>query len=185
MQKSGTVPGDCPAFFKPYGLLGLGLVLFDDPYLERHEHAFAEIDLGVVLADFLELVGKVELAALDLDAAVGLDRREEIGSLHAAVEGLAVLLDLRGNRDGKTRQLRGKLLGLGLAGGALGGALRLELGETAAGSLRHGSREPLGKEHVARIAGGDLDDLAGLAEELHIGHEHNFCLHDVYPLLKP
>ena len=168
-------------FFSEEQTLSFGLVLFDDPHLERHVDAFSEIDLGVVLADFLELIGKVELIALDLDAAVGLDRREEIGRLHAAVEGLAVLLDLSGNRDGKTRQLGGELLGLGLAGGALRSALRLELGETAAGSLRHGSCETLGKEHVARIAGSDLDDLASLAEELHIGHKHNFCLHDVYP----
>ena len=168
-------------FFSEEQTLSFGLVLFDDPHLERHGHAFAEIDLGVVLADFLELIGKVELIALDLDAAVGLDRREEIGRLHAAVEGLAVLLDLSGNRDGKTRQLRGELLRLSLAGGALGGALRLELGETAAGSLRHRSRKTLRKEHVARIARSDIDDLAGLAEELHIGHKHNFCLHDVYP----
>ena len=161
--------------------LGFGLVLFDDPHLERHEHAFAKIDLGFVLTNFLELIGKVELAALDLDATVGFDRREEIGCLHAAVEGLAVLLDLSGNRDGKTRQLRGELLCLSLAGGALGGALRLELGETAAGGLRHRSRKPLREEHIARIARGDLDNLSGLAEELHIGHKHNFCLHDVYP----
>ena len=168
-------------FFSEEQTLSFGLVLFDDPHLERHEHAFSEIDLGVVLADFLELIGKVELAALDLDAAIGFDRREEIGCLHAAIEGLAVLLDLSGDRDGKARQLRGKLLSLSLAGGALGGTLCLELGETAAGSLRHRSRKTLRKEHVARIARGDLDNLTGLAEELHIGHKHNFCLHDVYP----
>ena len=168
-------------FFSEQQTLGFGLVLFNDPHLEWHGHAFAEIDLGVVLTDFLELIGKVELIALDLDAAVGFDRREEIGGLHTAVEGLAVLLDLSGNRDGETCQLRGELLCLSLASGALGGALRLELGETAAGSLRHRSRKTLRKEHVARIARGDIDDLAGLAEELHIGHKHNFCLHDVYP----
>jgi hypothetical protein len=39
-------------------LLGL---LFDDEDLERNRNTFAEIDLGVVGANLLELVRKVEL----------------------------------------------------------------------------------------------------------------------------
>ena len=144
--------------------------------LELDDDAVTKVDRGLVFADLAERVFDGKLAALDRDAAVGLDGGENVGDADGAVKPLAVG---RGGRNGEFEFL--KLLGdfergLLLFGGA-GGALGLELFKTALGGFGGHRGETLREEIVAGVAGGDLDDLAGLAELLHVIHEHNFNSH--------
>ena len=167
-----------PATAAPFGLGG---PLVQDHDLEADVHAVAEVDRGLVLADFLERVRELDLRALELDAAVGLDRREDVGDADRAVEALAVHGVRRDGDLELVELLRDLERGLLLLGGA-GGALGLELLQAALGGLGCDRREPLREEEVAGVAGGDLDDLAGLAELLHVVHEHDFNLHGASPL---
>ena len=50
----------------------------------------AEVDRGLVFADLAQGVLDRELSALDLDAALGLDGREQVRDADRAVEPLAV-----------------------------------------------------------------------------------------------
>ena len=74
-------------------------------------------------------------------------------------------------------ELTGGLESLFLELGRLGGALGLELFEFALGRLGGERGESLREEIVAGVSGGDLDDLAGLAELIHVVHEHYFDSH--------
>ena len=157
-----------------------GRAFVQDRDLALGENAVAEIDLGLVLADLAQRLLEGELTALDLDSALGLDGREEVGHADGAVELLAVRR-AGGNGEGEALELLGdRESGLLLLGGA-GGALGLKLLETALRGLGRDGGEPLGGEIVAEVARGDLDDLAGLAELLHVVHKHHFDMHGVSP----
>ena len=128
--------------------------LVEDRHLELDDHAVAKVDVRIVLADLLEVVCEVELRTRQLDAAVGLDRREKIRGADRTVELLAVG---RVGRDGERQvgELAGQLeSGLLLLGGA-SGALGLKLLETALRGLRNDGGETLREEEVAGVAGGD------------------------------
>ena len=105
----------------------------------------AEIDLGLVFANLAQRLLKGELAALDLDSALSLDGREEIGHADGAVELLAVRR-AGGDGEGEALELLGDresgLLLLGGAGGALGLKL-LEMRRRLAASVATAA-SPLG-----------------------------------------
>jgi hypothetical protein len=91
-------------------------------------------------------------------------------------------------RDGerKIRKLASQFKGRFLLLCGTGGALGLELLEAALGGLRDNGGKAAGEQEVAGVSRSNLDDFTGLAELLHIIHEHNFDLHrDVSFQIKP
>ena len=83
-----------------------GRAFVQDRDLALGENAVAEIDLGLVLADLTQRLLEGELTALDLDSALGLDGREEVGHADGAVELLAVRR-AGGNGEGEALELLG------------------------------------------------------------------------------
>src|SRR5262249_42147025 len=143
-----------------------------------HDDGDGGLDAGVELhrdLDLAELLhGLVESdpAAVDVDAALRLDRRGDVGRGDGP-EQLAALAGARRDLDAHAVELRGPGLRRLDVAGLLCRAVaphRLGLGDDA---LRGLHREAARHEVIARVPVGHIDDVALASEVLHIVAEHD------------
>src|SRR5450432_2526352 len=178
-KKKRAPPRGCRALSKSSGSSGFGpkaLFLFlDDPDLDGRVDAAAQLDLDLGEPERLDGLREVDLLGVDLDALLA-ERVGDVARRDRPVE-LVLLADRARDRDAHLRER--VRLGLGLLG-ELGRARRddalLVLDALDVGGRRLEGVAPR-QEEVARVARLDVDDLARLAEVLHVVPEND--LHDL------
>jgi hypothetical protein len=105
----------------------------------------------------------VHVVPVDADPGLVVDRVRDVGRRHAAEE-LALLPGMRRDADRCRSEARGDLLGFGLGGVDPDGVRPLEAAHVVHAALRGFHREAARHQVVARVAVGDVDDIARHAE---------------------
>src|SRR3954468_3624701 len=143
------------------------LLVFDDHGLDGCDNTRRDLDFDHARADRLDRFAEPDVVPIDREAAGLLNRVGDVLSRHGA-EQAPVLARLVGDRqDGLVEQLRALLgLALGVGDRALRGlpAPLRGLDRALGGGLGQLARDQV----VAQVALRDVDDLAALAELLHV-----------------
>lgn len=145
----------------------------DDGDFEGDSDVAVQFDRHVVLADSLDGVEEADLALVQLDAEVALDRLGDVARCDAAVQA-AVLAGLHGEGDGLVVELLRRPVGLRpqpLGAALFQGVFGLEVFERAARRL---DGEFTGVQVVAGVAVGDGDDLALFALVSDVLQQYDF-----------
>ena len=166
----GTIAASAfTGYLLPWDQLALG---GDDRHLHLRGHLAVDLHRNGDFAERLERVGQVDLPLVDLES-LGDERLRDVGRSDRPVQGV-VLADAAGDLDLGLREplAVGFRLRLFLEIARLGGVpLALDLLLVGLGD---GERQLARQQEVARVAVGDLDNLAASAEVIDVFSENDF-----------